>query len=396
MISCKKNDPWFAILTLFFIYLTCVNVIATLYGPKKAGMVGFVAGCVMLIVGGILGYIGYSLPSPVAAIMGWFMIILGDGVAGLGLCLCWFVFGFSRPSVIHFCLFIPLMILSPAIFIFIKLLAIFEAENTFVQSQSTYMSRGEAILEAAPQLCLQVSAAMITMDPSRQQLFSIITSVATLSLPNIESYVTARGGEFGFDSIIKNIAVFLPASLFKVLSFSIICVFFRAYEFGFVIGFTALYWLLLLYFRVCHYNVMRGFMKSEFVVLHWLTLGSLGASKMDAVFRSWFTLLVTIIYTIILSAILVVCYVDPDKGSVQLPVLGMEFTWSDLEMVKHPFFLNLILYSTISLGWITLFLDILSAWCRLKDSFDDETELLDRTVLLGGLKFNLKEINTLN
>ena len=101
MISCKKNDPWFAILTLFFIYLPCVNVIATLYGPKKAGMVGFVAGCVMLIVGGILGYIGYSLPSPVAAIMGWFMIILGDGVAGLGLCLCWFVFGFSRPSVIH-------------------------------------------------------------------------------------------------------------------------------------------------------------------------------------------------------------------------------------------------------------------------------------------------------
>ena len=140
----------------------------------------------------------------------------------------------------------------------------------------------------------------------------------------------------------------------------------------------------------------KEFMQSEYVVLHWLTLASLGASKMDAVLRSWFTLFFTIIYTIILSAILVVCYVDPDKGSVQLPVLGMEFTWSDLEMVKHPFFLNLILYSTISLGWITLFLDILSAWCRLKDSFDDETELLDRTVLLEGLKFNLKEINTLN
>ena len=137
-------------------------------------------------------------------------------------------------------------------------------------------------------------------------------------------------------------------------------------------------------------------MKSEFVVLHWLTLGSLGASKMDAVFRSWFTLLFTIIYTIILSAILVVCYVDPDKGSVHLPVLGMEYTWSDLEMVKQPFFLNLILYSTISLGWMTLFLDILSAWCRLKDSFDDETKLWDRTVLLEGLKFNLKEINTLS
>ena len=64
MISCKKNDPWFAILTLFFIYLPCVNVIATIYGPKKAGMVGFVAGCVMLIVGGILGYIGLVILYP--------------------------------------------------------------------------------------------------------------------------------------------------------------------------------------------------------------------------------------------------------------------------------------------------------------------------------------------
>ena len=234
-----------------------------------------------------------------------------------------FIFGVSRPSVVHFALLIPLMILSPAIFIFIKLLAIFEAENTFVQSQSTYMSRGEAILEAAPQLCLQVSAAMLTMDPSFNQIFSIITSVATLSLPNIENYVTARGKEFGFDSIIKNIAVFLPASLFKVLSFSIICVFFRAYTFGFIIGFVALYWLLLLYFRVCRQNMMRDFMQSEnvYVGLHFLTLASLGASKMDAVLRTGFTLLFTIIYTMILSTILVVCYVDPDLGSVQLPKL---------------------------------------------------------------------------
>ena len=87
---------------------------------------------------------------------------------------------------------------------------------------------------------------------------------------------------------------------------------------------------------------------------------------------------------------------DPDKGSVHLPLLGIEYTWSDLEMVKRPFFLNLILYSTIGLGWIALILDILSAWWRFKDSFDDETKILDRTVLLEGLKYSLKEINTLN
>ena len=263
MILCRKRDPWFAIFTLIFIYLPSALVIATLYGPKKSGTVARVDGLFMLIVGGILGYIGYSLPSPAAAIMGWFMLLLGlAGVVG------GFVLGFSRPSLLHFALFWPLLILSPAIFIFIKLLGVFESQNMFIQSQSTYMSRAEAILEATSQLSLQLYVAMVTMDPTPQQIFSILTSVVTLSLPSIESYVTARGREFGFDSIIENIAVFLPASLFKVLSFSIIVVFFSAYNFGFIIGFLAPYFLLLLYFRVCHYNKMRDLMQSEYVYLY--------------------------------------------------------------------------------------------------------------------------------
>ena len=128
-------------------------------------------------------------------------------------------------------------------------------------------------------------------------------------------------------------------------------------------------------------------MKSEYVVLHWLTLASLGASKMDAVLRSWFTLFFTIIYTIILSAILMVCYVDPEKVSVQLPKLGMEYTWSNLEIVKDPLFLNIILYSTITIGWTALVLDILSTWYRFKDSLNDETGFWGKTVLLAGLTF---------
>ena len=399
MFLCKKKNPWFAIFTLIFIYGPFPNVIATLYGPKRAGMVLIVEGIFLLIPGGILGYIGYSQPSPAAAIVGWFILLLG--LAGVGLALSVWLFACdsssSCPSVLHFALFVPLMILSPAVFIFIKLLAVFEAQNMFIQSQSTYMSRGEAILEAAPQLILQLSVAMITMDPTLQQIFSIITSVLTLSLPSIESYVTARGTEFGFVSIIKNIAVFLPASIFKILSISIIGLFFGPFTFVFLFGFVALYWLLLLYFRVFLYNKMRDFMQSEYVALHFLTLGSLGVSESDAVLRSWLTLLFTIIYTIILSAILVVCYVDPDMGSINLPTLGL--IWSDLEIVKEPFFFNLILCSTISLGWIALILDILSAWCRFwfKDSLEDETEFWGKTVLLEGIfrkKVELQLIKT--
>ena len=373
MIVCKARNLWFAILTLIFIYLPSIFVIAALYGPKKAGMVTSVESLFMLIVGGILGYIGYSLPSPAVAIVGWFIIIFGlAGVFGV------FVLGFSRPSVLHFVLFIPLLFLSPAIYIFIKLLAVFEAKNTFIQSQSTYMSRGEAILEAGPQLFVQLIVAM-SGDPTPQQIFSIITSVLTLSLPSIERYVTARGGEFGFDSIIKNIAVFLPASLFKPLSWSIIAYFFCMYApalFSIVI-FTP-YLLLLLYFRVCRFNMMRDFMQSEYVFLHWVTVASLGTSKMDAVLRTWLTLFFTIINSIILLVILVICYVDPD-------IVTIYGGWSQWYLVQKPFFLNLIIFSTITLGWIPFFLDILITWCKFKDSLDDESGFWDKTVLLGGL-----------
>ena len=72
-------------------------------------------------------------------------------------------------------------------------------------------------------------------------------------------------------------------------------------------------------------------------------------------------------------------------------MLSMEYTWSDLEMIKKPFFFNLILYSTIGLGWIALFLDILSTWCKYKVSLDDETGFWGKTVLFEGQTF-MKEV----
>ena len=123
-------------------------------------------------------------------------------------------------------------------------------------------------------------------------------------------------------------------------------------------------------------------MQSEYVLLHWVTLGSLGPSKLDAVLRTWFTLLVTILYTIILSSILVICYLDPDIVTVK----GAG-GWSNLTIVQKPFFLNLIIFSTITLGWAAFFLDILITWCKckFKDSLDDESGFWGKTVLLGGL-----------
>ena len=203
------------------------------------------------------------------------------------------------------------------------------------------------------------------MNPSLNQILSIITSVATLSLPNIENYVSARGGEFGFRSIVKNIPVFLPAILFKVMSVSILCVFLRGWTILIIVSLIVLMIVGQVITKSCYNSDFRdddrqqGF---ECGFYSWLTLASLGRSKYAANYRFMSTLLITIIYSLILLMIFYVSSVDPESGYIH----GAGFNWSDLELVKQPRYLN-ILNFTIGLGWTTLVLDFISAWCKSHD-----------------------------
>ena len=113
---CVRYHYWFAILTLLFIYLPSVNVIATLYGPKTAGIVAYFKGLAIAVLGGILATTGYLVHSPGTATSGWFIICIGVGVVVMG----WVsnkVTGKFTYEVYHFLLFIPLLIFSPVIFI---------------------------------------------------------------------------------------------------------------------------------------------------------------------------------------------------------------------------------------------------------------------------------------
>ena len=56
---CEEYNPFFASLTLTFIYLPSLNVVAALYGQKKAGTIGAVFGLLMAVP----GVIWYSLES---------------------------------------------------------------------------------------------------------------------------------------------------------------------------------------------------------------------------------------------------------------------------------------------------------------------------------------------
>ena len=282
-----------------------------------------------------------------------------------------------------------------------------KANNQFIQSQATYGSRGEAILEAAPQLGLQLYIILLSMSATDKQWLSVITSAATISLPNIENYISSRGGDFGPKSIIKNILVFLPACLFKILSVSIIAVFLRGWAILVIVAIIILVSVTLGITLCCHAlfdeaDELRQYW--ECVFLSWLTLAGLGRTQWAAVFRLMSTITVTIIYSFILGIILAVCNVDPDYGYAYSAVLS----WSKLELVKEPLYLHFLQGFTIGLGWISFLLDIILAWCKshdwrshnwgplskavdcFVDPIDQEAGFWERAVLLQGLKYNMK------
>ena len=132
----------------------------------------------------------------------------------------------------------------------------------------------------------------------------------------------------------------------------------------------------------------------ECVFLSWLTLAGLGRSKVAVVYRLVSTLLVTITYSLILGIILAISNDDPTSGYIH----GAGLSWADLKLVKGPLYMNLILGSTIGLGWFSLLVDVLLAWAKSRDwrSYnwgplifvdpqDEQAGFWDKAVLLEGL-----------
>ena len=401
--------PWYTIYTLLFIYLPSVNVMATLYGPDTIGKVAKRTGIILAITGAVLAAAGYYVLSPTTSVIGWFILFFGGLTTGLG----WlhqhsgfFLTGDFKPCLYHYIFFIPMVIFSPVIFIFIKFMAILKQENRFLRCQSYYGSRGEAILEAAPQLGVQIYIALTRMKPSLNQKLAILTSAATVSVPIIENYVSARGMRFGFKAIIQNCWVFLPTSLFKVLSVSIICVFLNGWSIPLFMGVIILVFACLFIIeKTCdmgaeevpkpHSRASVTLVSSdknqqlmECVFLSWITLTSLGKSKRAAIFRLVSTLLITMIYSVILSVFLVICNTDASAGYTHI-IRGTGVIWSEKPFVylQNGFHLNLILGLTICLGWVSFLLDLLTATIKFYCCASLEKSFWDGAILLEGFKY---------
>ncbi len=411
-----KQDYWFAITTLFFIYLPSVNVIATLYGPSSVGRVAVKMSLVTALVGGVFALIGFFVTTPMSnpatSITGWFLIILSSGFLGMGLVNKVsgdFDTG-GKTHLLHYIMFIPLVSISPVIFIVIKFLAIFKTENKLLQSQATYGSRGEGILEAAPQLGLQLYIVLLSLDPTPNQVLSILTSSATLSLPSIENFVAARGGDFGLKPIMKNVWILLPSSLFKILSVAIFSLFLRGWVIFIIVSTIVIVGVTLGVLMNTYYDLSydgddgdtQQFL--ECILLSWLTVAGLGSGKLTAINRLVSTLLVTILYSLTLGIIMAICNVNVNIAYIYVA----DILWSDITIVKETFFLNLLVGGTIALGWGAVLVDIIITWCKTRDwrshnwgplkkvvywfvdPLDQEAGFWDEAVLLQGLGFKIE------
>ena len=236
---CEESNPYFASLTLTFIYLPSLNVIAAIYGQWKAGEIGFVFGF-MMVVSGIVWYILlHKTQSSAELSINMTLIFLGSGMIGLGMKLGQYIDNndndngsnnFEKIKLwLPFCIFFPLFVaFSPLIFVIIKLLGVLQKESKLVTSQSKIASRGEGLFEAAPQLILQLYIVLVSSSsPSLGQWFSIITSIPSIPIPIVKQYLTARTEDLGFKNSILKIAIFLPASPSRLLSIAISAMFLR-------------------------------------------------------------------------------------------------------------------------------------------------------------------------
>ena len=122
-----------------------------------------------------------------------------------------------------------------------------------------------------------------------------------------------------------------------------------------------------------------------------MTITNLGRGKTDVLFRMVSTLFWTIAYTITLTVIIVICNIDP---SIVNDNLFAGVVWSELALVQKLTTLNILLGSTIALGWGALVLDVITAaikkCCKSRDSNMEDLEeasFWDGAILLEGLKF---------
>ena len=148
---------------LVFIYLPCVNVICSLYGPTVAGHIGLIwAVLILLLSFSVFVPMAFLVESYIPETIFWFLTFISLGIIINSLVNLKGRFQkLKLNNNIGKILVFPILVaFSPAIFILIKLLAAVKTNNKLIVHQNRWCLTGESVLEATPQLCLQLYIAL--------------------------------------------------------------------------------------------------------------------------------------------------------------------------------------------------------------------------------------------
>ena len=403
--ACEEHSYWWGIGTLIFIYMPSVNVISALISPKIAGVMCFFWG--LIIVGLTLLFVFYPyqwlLNFEIAyyeenGLFPWntgyheafniafmFFVIFGSVIFAFGIIQLfsgteekkynWLTtvvnsFISSLTEVFNnkkliFLIFPFLLILSPLFLLLIKFLAIVKPKNDLIQNQSRYCSLGESILEATPQLCLQLYVIFNSMSPSWKQIFSIITSSLTLGLPNMEKFLNYP--DFQLKSFAKYFLIFFLNSVFRVSSLSLITTFFHTYTFliffiVIVIEMTMILILLPIYKLYNEEDLQLQWIECGF--LSWLTMTNFDNTKAAVMLRMASTYFIFFLYSAFLLSITTICAINPNivilsSFGIQELFAEVIVDWSQLEILPYlPLMVGIIIF----IGAGSMILDLFGVW----------------------------------
>ena len=380
------HDYIFGLLTLLFVYLPSSRVLVCVYGPSTAAFLSNIWGDILLVAGAVIWLqVDSTAPAMADLVLGltsWFLMLLGVGLIILGTSSE----TKGRPAAIGSvtnmffkALCYPLLlVVAPLLNIVIKFQSFLWPTSKFIESQKKIVSLNESAFEALPQLSLQLYIVLHNMvSPSWVQLFSIISSSMTLSLPHILKFIENHNGpELETKEKLKHVAkyflIFFLNSLFKISSTVIFFLFFDKFHLASILVYNVILYKFINfcggYFNISNKKDFKIQMK-ESATMGFATTSNLEntqAAKRCRLLSFYYNL---ISYILALVSILIICYINftdstPKLALKYLPLMNVK--WGELNIVKDITYCYIVLGSVIAVGLLSLIIDVIF-WLILDD-----------------------------
>ena len=265
----------------------------------------------------------------------------------------------------------PLLLpISPVIGLFIKLQAVMKRDNELIQNQKKICSRGECSLEATPQLCLQMYITLYTLSADWKQIFSMITSGLKISFEHTTNFLDIKqlvGGK----NLLKYLPVIFFNSFFRVSSLALIFIFFHLSSIFIILAYCFI--LFILFFVLLGFFDLRKEKTDRYEMIEsmmsgWLSITNLDNTKCAKLILFISTYFNLIINSIILLSVMTKCNANPDTSfnpndNIHWGDFTYGLTWGEQMLVRNIFYLNLFTLLSISLGLLSVAMDIMYGAC---------------------------------